>query len=265
MSRFQLVVLLALSPALAAAEEGAQPCFRPTLVYETGLAYIAQNDGRYGEMGSAYEASDVGQQDNLARVSRTSVEVAFGRHTAILLYAPFAVTTEVELERDLQFRDERFASGSVVRHGYLFDGYRGSYLYRVVDRAAFQLELGGSVQIRNADVAFTSGDGERRANQSDIGVVGAAKARLVVRPDGRGPWGAFEADALSTFGLLGGTSGGIYDLGLSVGHPVGHGVDLMLVARLLGGGADVEDKYIDNWANFVSFSAGVRVALDELL
>lgn len=260
-----LSLLLVLAPQLARADdEPRPPWLQPTLVVETGLAYVAQNDGRYGAMGSAYEAADVGQQDNLARVSRTSVELARGRHTAILLYAPFQLTTTVTLDRDLQFRDQRFAAGEVVAHRYLFDGYRASYLYRVVGGGPLRLELGGSLQIRNADVAFTAGDGSRQANQSDIGVVVAAKARLWYVPR-RGPWAALEVDALSTFGLIDGVSGGLYDVGLSVGYPVRRGVDLMLVARLLGGGAAVASQDIDNWANFVAFTAGARVTLDGLL
>lgn len=260
-----LLLVLVLAPGLARAEdEPRPPWLRPTLVFETGLAYVAQNDGRYGELGTAYDAGDVGQQDTLARVSRTSVELARGRHTAILLYAPFVLATTVTLERDLQFRDQLFAAGTVVDHRYLFDGYRASYLYRVVDRAPFGLELGGSLQIRNADVAFTSGDGTRYANQSDIGVVFAAKARLWYQPR-RGPWGMLETDGSSTFGLIDGVSGGLYDVGLTVGYPLGRGVDLMLVARLLGGGARVDSQAIDNWANFVSFTAGARIALDRLL
>lgn len=259
-----LALLLAIIPAPAGADDAEPPWLRPTLVFETGLAYVAQNDGRYGATGTAYDASDVGQQDNLARVSRTSLELARGRHTAILLYAPLQLTTTVTLDDDLQFRDQLFAADSVVEHRYLFDGYRGSYLYRVLDRARVGLELGGSLQIRNADVAFVSGDGIRQANQADIGVVFAAKVRLWWRSR-CGPWAALETDAFSTFGLIDGVSGGIYDVGLSAGYPVGRGIDLMLVARLLGGGAEVESKDIDNWANFVSFTAGARIALDRLL
>lgn len=265
--------ILVLAPASVRADDDTDPDadpepvrFHPTLVFETGAAYVAQNDGRYGPTGTAFEASDVGQQDNLARVSRTSIEVAYRRHTAIFLYAPFQLSTVVTLDNDLQFRDQLFAAGSVVQHNYLFDGYRASYLYRLLDRARLKLEVGGSLQIRNANVAFLSGDGLRQAHQSDIGVVGAAKARLWLKPSrDRGFWAALEADALSTFGLIDGVSGGIYDLGLSVGHPIGRGVDLMVVARLLGGGAKVESQDIDNWANFVSFTAGVRIALDRFL
>lgn len=241
------------------------PWLRPTVVYEIGPAYIAQNDGRYGAQGTPYTAADVGQQDNLVNVARTSLELAAGRHTAILLYAPFEVVTEARLGAPLQFRDERFEAGTVVRHRYLFDGYRASYLYRVLAASPLEWQAGGSLQIRNADVAFTSLATGQRAHQDDIGLVFAAKSRLWLRPRAGAAWGCLDADALSTFGLIDGVSGGIYDVSLTVGQPVGRGVALTLGARVVGGGARVEDQAIDNWANFVSFTAGARVELDTLL
>ncbi len=241
------------------------PWLRPTVVYEIGPAYIAQNDGRYGDQGTPYTAADVGQQDNLVNVARTSVEFAAGRHTVVLLYAPFEVVTEARLAAPLQFRDERFDAGAVVRHRYLFDGYRASYLYRVLASSQLEWQAGGSLQIRNADVAFTSVATGQRAHQDDIGLVGAAKTRLWLRPRPGAVWGCLDADALSTFGLIDGVSGGIYDVSLTVGQPVGRGVALTLGARVVGGGARVEEQAIDNWANFVSFTAGARIELDTLL
>lgn len=238
--------------------------WKPTVVYETGPAYVLQNDGEYGATGTRYDAEEVGQRDNLARVSRTSLELAIGRHTAVLLYAPFELRTQVTLARDLQFRDELFAAGTVVDHRYLFDGYRASYLYRVIDGESLSLDLGVSVQIRNAEVAFTATNGSQRADEDDIGVVGAAKARLWYRPSGQ-LWSALEVDGFSTFGLVGNVKGAIYDAQLTIGHPVGRGIDLFLGARLLGGGADVESQQIYNWGNFLSFTAGARIALDDLL
>lgn len=216
-----------LLPGLARAQEPErEPWLRPTLVYETGPAYVLQNDGEYGEGGTRYGADDVAQQDNLVRTSRTSAELAIGRHTAILLYAPFELRTQVKLERDLQFRDELFAAGTIIDHRYLFEGYRASYLYRVLDGERLALELGGSVQIRNAEVAFTSADGAQRADEDDIGVVAAAKVRLRYRPAPERLWAALEADGLSTFGLVSGTKGGIYDVQLTLGAPLGRGVEL---------------------------------------
>ncbi|HEU0036244.1 MAG TPA: hypothetical protein VFQ53_36775 [Kofleriaceae bacterium] len=238
--------------------------WRPTLVYETGPSYVLQNDGQYGAIGTRFDAGTVGQQDNLVRTSRTSLELANGRHVLLLLYAPFELRTQVTLDRELQFRDALFASGTVVDHRYLFDGYRASYLYRVLE-GRLALELGGSLQIRSAEVAFTATDGSLRAEQDDIGVVPALKARLRWQPQASSLWAALEADGSSTFGLLDGTSGGLYDVQLTLGHPVGRGVEIFLGARLLGGGADVDDQQIDNWANFLSFTAGARIALDDLL
>lgn len=239
--------------------------WKPTLVYETGPAYVLQNDGEYGATGTRYDADDVAQRENLVRSSRTSAELAIGNHTLILLYAPFELRTQTTLRRDLQFRDELFASGTVVDHRYLFDGYRASYLYRALDRAPLSLELGGSLQIRNAEVAFAATDGSRRAAEDDIGLVGAAKVRLWYRPTEQQLWAGLEADGFSTFGLVGNVKGAIYDVQLTVGHPVGRGIDLFLGARLLGGGADVQSKQIYNWGNFLSFTAGARLALDAVV
>lgn len=257
-------VSLVIASVLVGAGPATASDWTPTLVYETGPAYVLQNDGQYGATGTRYDADDVAQQDNLVRASRTSAELAIGNHTLILLYAPFELRTQTTLRGDLQFRDELFATGTVVDHRYLFDGYRASYLYRVLDRAPLSLEIGGSAQIRNAEVAFTATDGSQRADEDDIGIVGAAKVRLWYRPTER-LWAALEADGFSTFGLVGGVKGAIYDVQLTVGHPVGRGIDLFLGARLLGGGADVESQQIYNWGNFLSFTAGARIALDDLM
>lgn len=252
-----LAALIVGAPVSAAAD--------PTVVvaHETGPAYVAQNDGRYGDAGTPFAADEVGQQKNLLRTSRTSLELGWGRHTVIFLYAPFEVTTRVALAGDLQFRDTRFPAGTVVDHRYLFDGYRASYLFRLRP-GALAVEVGASLQIRNADVAFTAVDGSLYDDQDDIGLVGAAKVRLRWASGDDRPWGAVEADALSTFGLVGDTSGALYDVAMILGVPVRRGVDLTFTARLLGGGAEVPSQAIDNWGNFVSATAGVRIELGAL-
>ncbi len=259
-----MVWLLVLGSARVAVAEKA-PVVRATLSYETGPAYIAQNDGDYGADGSRYRAADVGQQDNLVLSRRTSLELARGRHRAILLYAPFEAVTEVSLSRDLQFRDTLFLAGTPVQHRYLFDGYRGSYLYTLVEGGALTLEVGGSLQVRNAEVAFRALDGTQRAAQADIGLVAAAKARLWYRPGADTWWGALDADGFSTFGLVPGVRGAIYDVQLLAGHPVARGIDVVFGVRLLGGGAAVASQDIYNWANFIAVTAGVRVSIDGLL
>ncbi len=253
-----LVFLGFLAPWSAAA---AAP--RVLIGVEAGPSYVAQNDGRYGSDGTPYEADDVGQQDTLVVTRRTTVELQNGRHSVVALYAPFALDTRVALAEELRFRDERFAAGTVVDHLYVFDGFRLSYLYGVVRSGPWQLDGGASFQVRSAKVAFSSVDGTQHAAQTDIGPVGALKLRLTHQP-GTTWWGRFEADALSTFGLLGDTSGGIYDVALTAGRPLRRGLDAHVTLRLLGGGAEVPAQSIDNWANYVSAAAGLTVELGAL-
>jgi hypothetical protein len=148
----------------------------------------------------------------------------------------------------------------VVDHRYLFEGFRFSYLYQLLPEP-LALELGGSFQVRNADVAFSSTDGERHAAEDDIGPVFALKTRLRYAPRRDAPWAALEADGLSTFGLIGDTSGAIYDLALVLGLPVLPSAHVTFTARLYGGGADVPSQQLRNWANFVSATAGLLLSL----
>lgn len=225
--------------------------------YESGVVSILKNTGRYGSTGTRFTAKDTGQRDNLVVGQRLSLEATAGRHTAILVYAPLDVTTRVTLESDLQFRDALFPAGTVVDHRYLFDGYRASYLYRVLN-GRLKLELGGSMQIRNANVAFTAVDGSRYADESDIGLVPILKARVRYQA-AKGVFAMLDADAASTFGLIGDTEGGIYDVALTLGAPVTKSLSLFVRVRGVGGGATVPDRDLKNWAHFLSFTGGVRI------
>jgi len=250
-------------PATEAQDEHRErPLGGAVVDYEAGVLAFLQNDGRYGAAGTEFDTDDTGQADNLFVASRLSLELTRGNHTLVLLYAPLDVTTRVTLDDDLRFRETLFEAGTLVDHRYLFDGYRASYLYDL-RLSALSLQVGGSLQIRNANVAFTSVDGEQFANESDIGVVPALKVRL--RYDGpAGAYAMLDADGLSTFGLAGDTEGGIYDVALSLGLPVTDFLDVFVRTRALGGGADVPDQEIENFAHFLSFTAGVRIALTRL-
>lgn len=259
---FVSLVVLAIPAAVLAGPDGGG--LHATFVYETGPAYVVENTGRYGADGTRYSAAEVGQRQNLYRVERSSLELSAGRHRVILAYLPFELDTQVQLAHDLVFRDTRFPAGTIVDHRYLFDGYRASYLYQVLEHP-LELAIGGTFQVRNADVAFVSADGTLRADEANIGPVFAFKARLAWQPATRGPWAMVDADGFSTFGLIGSVRGAIYDVQLAIGHPVARGVDLFLGARLYGGGAKVPSREIDNWGNYLLFTAGARITLDRLV
>jgi hypothetical protein len=226
------------------------------------LAFI-QNDGRYGTTGTPFNAGTVRQSDNLYVAPRISAEAAFGgRHTLLFLHAPFDVSTRATLGNPLTFRDTTFPAGSVVDSRYLFEGFRLSYLYRLGDWGPFGADVGGTLQIRNANVALTDAAGTRHAAETDIGLVPALKARLRYRP-AEGPWAMLEADGLSTFGLSR-AGGGLLDAVLTLGVPVRPGLDAVVRARYLGGGADVPNRNFYNWAQFIAFTGGLRWDVTQL-
>ncbi|RMG14362.1 MAG: hypothetical protein D6729_13785 [Deltaproteobacteria bacterium] len=229
---------------------------------ETGPTYILQNDNRFGADGSLIDANTAGQQRNLALSYRNVLELAIGPHRVVFLYAPFQLTTRFTAEEEIRFKNVAFAPGTVLDFDYLFDGYRGSYLYRLLDGEALTLELGASFQVRNAAVAIRDAEGRSYVGEYDIGLVFALKGRLRYQPRPE-LFAELEADGLSTLGLFG-VGGAIYDASLTLGLPIGSSVDILFRLRLLGGGADVPRRDIFNWGNFFSATAGVRIHLSQL-
>jgi hypothetical protein len=258
-----LLLLLCALPLRARADRPLSALF---LEAEAGPAFVFQNDNRYGASGTRYTARDVQQRDILLPSPRLSLEARLGeRHGLVLLYAPFDVTTRATLSRDVDFRGTVFPTGSVVDHRYVFDGYRASYLFRLVDGAAVRWDVGASLQVRSALVQLSRVDGSLQARERDIGLVPALKTRLAVHFPWR-LWAGLEADGLSTFGLAGDTEGGLYDVALTLGIPLAfrNEADVYLRLRLLGGGAEVPQRDIFNWANIGFAVIGARLDLNEL-
>lgn len=224
---------------------------------EAGPVAIVRNDQRYGDAGTLFNAGQVGQQRNLAVGNRISAEARWAdRHAAILLWAPFDLGSRFTTSAPLSFRDTTFPTGTVLDSRYLFEGFRGSYLYRLAEGERWQLEGGASVQVRNAQVSMSAVDGTRFATESDIGFVPALKGRFRYALP-QGPYTVLELDGLSSFGAFG-VPGGIYDGVVALGCPLMPGLNGELRLRWLGGGAEVRNRQIYNWGDFASATAGLR-------
>lgn len=256
-----LVLLFAALPARAAA-----PLDAAIFELEHGPFYVLNNDGTYGRRGRQFEAKDVDQQNNLFTTARISLELRpWQRHGIVLLWAPLPIETRTRLARPIQFRDTLFAAGEVVDSRYVFDGYRGTYLFRALE-GDFEWDIGAAVQIRNATVSLAAVDGSGYAERSDIGFVPALATRLRFWPS-PAYWLQLDATGLSTFGATGGTEGSLYDVALSLGLPLDQRDDasLFVRTRLYGGGVELEDGSLMNQAAFLFLTAGVRADLVGLI
>jgi hypothetical protein len=225
-----------------------------------------------GSNGTDFDYVSDGGQDVVFPVGRLSVQVALNRHHLTFLYQPLELTSEVVLRRALVVDDLTFAAGSAVDLKYGFPFYRLSYAYDVVARENLRLALGGSLQLRDATITFTSADGDQRRTRRDVGPVPALKGLL--RYDTPTGWFTMlEIDGMYApiKYLNGGDSdvvGAIIDANLRGGYRVSDKVDAFVNVRWLGGGAegtsdpeDFSDGYTQNWLQFLIVSVGADVAL----
>ncbi len=226
----------------------------------------------YGKDGTEFDYVEEGGQNVLFVFARTSADFDIGnRHTLTLLYQPLDLRTQVTLQRDVRVDSVDFPSGTPVDIRYGFDFTRGSYLYDLRPGPNRELAVGGSLQIRNANIEFTSADGTLRSVNRDVGPVPLVKARWRAPLRGQG-WVGSEVDAAwAPIRYINGADsdveGALLDASLRFGTEVRPGVDAFVNLRYLGGGAvgtgngttPPGDGYTKNWLQFASLSLGATL------
>ncbi len=270
-----LFLLSAAAPPADNGAQGAQPQ-RPVRItgrVESGLLWPAAHTIRFGQDGDTVDYVAEGGQDNLFLFTRWSAEANVSRtHRWVFLYQPLDIRARVRLPRKKRINGVVFPKHTAVDTRYGFDFYRLSYLFDLLhgDRNT-DLELGLSLQLRNAVIDFTSVDGSLISTARNIGPVPALKVcwRQWVRG---GFWWEFEADGMyapvkylnaSDADIL----GALWDAALRFGYrPDRDGGSVFLTARWLGGGAEGTsrspiqgDGYTVNWLNLVTVSLGVEI------
>lgn len=225
-----------------------------------------------GRDGTYFDYVKDGGQNVIFSFARLSMDLAMGRHRLVFLYQPLELNTQVVLPRALTVDGLTFPAETPLDLRYGFPFYRLSYLYEVSSSPGLSIELGGSLQIRDATITFSSSDGQLRRTNRDVGPVPALKARLKYT----GPSGWFTGLEIDGFYapvkyLNGGKSdvtGAIVDASARAGYHFSPSVAGFLNLRWLGGGAqgtsepeDFSDGYTRNWLHFLTVSLGVRVTL----
>ncbi|MDY0002016.1 MAG: hypothetical protein RBU30_12020 [Polyangia bacterium] len=254
----------------AAGVEKPRPWYRFEASLEMGFLGVPFHRYQQGLDGTWFDFRKEGGQENLFLFLRTSAGIRIlDRHVILFLYQPLSLSTRAVLKRDVTQEGVTFPEGTAVNLRYGFDFYRASYLYDIFKDPRFELGVGASMQIRNADISFTSADGSLRALSQNLGPVPALKIRArYTFPSGW--WIGMEADGIyaNIKGLNGSTrevTGAILDASIRAGIHFRGKLDVFVNLRYLGGGAkgggpdenSQGDGYTRNWLHFVTLSLGL--------
>jgi hypothetical protein len=246
MKRLSCLLMLAfVAPAVA----------RWSVDIEAGPVFSGYNDVRIpGDTGTLFSLTeDLDARTALgfrARVSKT-----FGdRHWVSALVAPLRVESRGTLDRDVVFAGTHFNAGvEELKALYRFDSYRVTYRYGLVRARRFNLDLGLTAKVRDAEISL---------DYRHVMLPGASKTNT-----GFVPLISFRADWQlgPRFGLLldgdalGVPQGRAEDVMAAVRFGFGDRVDARVGYRVLEGGSDVDEVY--GFALFHYAVAGITLWL----
>lgn len=238
---------------------------------EIGFLAPLSHKIQFGSDGTLFDYVEDGGQDLLFPVARLSMDADWKRSTVVLLYQPLQIDTEVIVSEDVVQDKVVFPAGTPLTLEYGFSFWRGSYLYDLAKAGETEVAVGASMQIRDADIRFSSTDGELRATNRDVGPVPLLKFRARA-PVAEHLWVGTEIDGIyAPVKYINGADtdvvGALLDASLRAGVELNHGTDVFLNLRYLGGGAEGSDKSPDglgdgftkNWLHFVTVSAGASI------
>lgn len=211
-----------------------------------------------------------GGQDNLFPVARAEVGMDLKRHHVQLVFQPLQLRSRTVLDFDLTENETTFVAGTPIDLLYGFSFWRAGWQYDLAKSETFDVAIGLSMQIRNADIEFTSADGEQRVVERNIGPVPLLSAR--VRQDRKSWWWLWEAEgAYAPVSYLNGDNnevvGSLIDTSLRAGVSDVRGFRPFVNVRFLAGGAKGFDEkfdgpgdgYTDNFLYFGTLSIGAEL------
>jgi len=102
--------------------------------------------------------------------SRVAVGYRFKQRNEILvLYAPLSLTYKGSVDKDVVFQDETYSANTSLNVFYKFNSYRFSYRYYIIDNDKFDIGIGLTLKVRDAQIGFRSGTIE--SEKTDLGMV----------------------------------------------------------------------------------------------
>lgn len=216
---------------------------------ESGAVWQSRNDVRIpGDDGTRFAFNDITGSGPFAFI-RISLDYDFAkRHGVRLVYAPLRVQRRGELREPVEFAGESFAAEH-VEGTYQFNAPRLTYRYLVWNEPRWQVRVGFTVLVRDAEVRLVQ-DGVR-GRDSDVGLVPLLHLAGSYRIGEQ--WRLrFDLDGLAA------PQGRAFDLGLRAEYTINNHWDVFTGYRALDGGVDNDDVFNFAQLNYAVIGAAYR-------
>jgi len=249
-SPIRLAKYLALSMLIASGSAYAATSPTVDIRLSVGNSYQVKNDVQIPNtaLGTRFSLADNVGEGPLTAV-RAQLRWQFKeRHGLRLLLAPLYYTETVEFDEAVNFEGQAFAANTPLDATYKFNSWRIGYYYSMVQGDRFNLDVGGTIKIRDAEVGLEQG-ATASANEN-VGFVPLLYLAATYQLSNNWTIGA-DLD-----GLAGGPGRAI-DLGLTLDYALSDSWGLGLDLRVLEGGADTD---VYNFAQFNSASVALNIS-----
>jgi len=213
-----------------------------------GSSFQARNDVQTpnNEFGTRFSLAELAGEGPVPAVRLEANWKLSKKHGIRLLLAPFSYTESVMLDQTIQFEGASFEQGQLTDASYKFNSWRIGYHYTMTENEHFTFRVGATLKVRDAEIRLEQGT--TTAFNDDLGLVPLLYLSAKRTLHNRWTLGA-DLD-----GLAGGPGRAI-DAGITLDYAVTDRWNLGVDARVLDGGADVEEVY--NFARFDSLSIAV--------
>lgn len=168
------------------------------------------------------------------------------RHELSLLYAPLTLKAKGTLPAPVSFAGTQFPAGAAVDGLFMFNSYRLTYRYRLLDKPRLGLDIGFTAKVRDAEIALASP--ELAASKANVGFVPLLHLRLLWDWNDRLGM-VLEADAAAA------KQGRAEDVLLALSWRPAPGWRLRAGYRFVEGGADVDETYNFAWIHYLAVGA----------
>lgn len=173
------------------------------------------------------------------------------RHTLSALYAPLTVQYKGDFGQDVNFNNVTFPAGQPLTAYYQFNSYRLTYRYRLIDKPHWQVGVGLTAKIRDANVRLQGEQSSRDTNFDNVGFVPLLNIYVAYRPGERLGL-LLEGDA------LGAKQGRAEDIFAGLTYNFSQKFAAKAGYRVVEGGANVASIYNFTWINYAS--AGLLIS-----